>query len=174
HLARLRHELSLLQFDTRQAPSEEMVRASHTLCGIHRASGFPLIALTAGALEQCVLALQPLPVPLPTEALPALSDAIGGLGEFLGRVKERRSFNATDVAIAAEIQQELDSVRRIAASVPLLETQSPPEITVAEMEPEATEEIAPSSEVDGAGRETEAPQEEEAKAEVVAEAKPAS
>jgi len=174
HLATLRHELSLLQFDTRQAPSEEMVRASHTLCGIHRASGFPLIALTAGALEQCVLALQPLPVPLPTEALPALSDAIGGLGEFLGRVKERRSFNATDVAIAAEIQQELDSVRRIAASVPLLEPQSPPEITVAEMEPEATEEIAPSSEVDGAGRETEAPQEEEAKAEVVAEAKPAS
>ena len=84
HLATLRHELSLLQFDTRQVPSEEMVRASHTLCGIHRASGFPLIALTAGALEQCVLALQPLPVPLPTEALPALSDAIGGLGDFWG------------------------------------------------------------------------------------------
>ena len=96
-----------------------MVRASHTLCGIHRAGGFPLIALTAGALEQCLLALQPLPPPLPTEALPALADAIGGLGEFLARVKERRSFNATDVAIAAEIQQELDAVRRMArAPVP--------------------------------------------------------
>ena len=111
-----------------------MVRASHTLCGIHRAGGFPLIALTAGPLEQCLLALQPLPLPLPTEALPALADAIGGLGEFLGRVKERRSFNATDVAIAAEIQQELDAVRQMASSLPMRETRLPPEIALADAE----------------------------------------
>jgi hypothetical protein len=87
-----------------------MVRASHTLCGIHRAGGFPLIALTAQALERCLSALQPLPPPLPTDALPALADAVSGLRQFLGRVRERRSFNATDVAIAAEIQQELEAV----------------------------------------------------------------
>jgi chemosensory pili system protein ChpA (sensor histidine kinase/response regulator) len=96
-------------------PSSEMVRASHTLCGIHRAGGIPLIALTAQALEQCLLALQPLPAPLPPNALPALADAVAGLREFLVRVTERRSFNATDVAIAAEIQQELESVRQAAA-----------------------------------------------------------
>jgi hypothetical protein len=52
-------------------------------CGIHRAGGFPLIALTAQALERCLLAL-PLPPPLPTDALPALADAVSGLREFLG------------------------------------------------------------------------------------------
>ena len=119
HLAALERELSLLQFDPRQLPSAEMVRASHTLCGIHRAGGFPLIALTAQALERCLLALQPLPPPLPTDALPALADAVSGLREFLGRVKERRSFNATDVAIAAEIQQELEAVRGAAAVAPM-------------------------------------------------------
>src|SRR5204862_1525855 len=111
HLAALERELLLLQFDPRQLPSAEMVRASHTLCGIHRAGGFPLIALTAEALERCLLALQPLPPPLPADALPALADAVAGLREFLGRIKERRNFNATDVAIAAEIQQELEAVR---------------------------------------------------------------
>ena len=118
HLAALDHGISLMQFDPRQLPSAEMVRASHTLCGIHRAGGFPLIALTAQALERCLLALQPLSAPLPTEALPALADAVGGLREFLGRVKEKRSFNATDVAIAAEIQQELETVRQTAATLP--------------------------------------------------------
>ena len=137
HLATLAHELSLLQFDSRQLPSAEMVRASHTLCGIHRAGGFPLIALTAGSLEQCLLALQPLAAPLPTEALPALADAVGGLGEFLGRVRERRSFNATDVAIAAEIQQELEAVRRKAAMAPPAPDTGLPVIDVVDAEPEA-------------------------------------
>ena len=90
------------------------------------------------------------------------------------RVKERRSFNATDVAIAAEIQQELDTVRRMAASAPVLATQLPPEITFADAEPEAAEEDRGElgSRRRSRDRETEAPQvaEEEAKAEVVAEA----
>ena len=118
HLAALSHELSLLQMDPRHSPSEEMVRASHTLCGIHRAGGFPLVALTAGSLEQCLVALQRVSMPLPTEALPALADAIRGIGEFMRRVKERRGFNATDAAIAAEIQQELDAVRQMVGPPP--------------------------------------------------------
>jgi hypothetical protein len=90
-----------------------------------------LIALTAEALERCLSALQPLQPPLPTDALPALADAVSGLREFLGRVRERRSFNATDVAIAAEIQQELEAVRGAAAVAPMAE-----EVTA---EPEAAD-----------------------------------
>ena len=41
HLATLRHETQLLQFDPAHPVSHEMVRASHTLCGIHRTGGFP-------------------------------------------------------------------------------------------------------------------------------------
>ena len=95
-----------------------MVRASHTLCGIHRAGGLPLIASTAGALEQTLLALQQHRSPMPVDALPTLADAVGGLGEFIGRVKARHGFNATDEAIAAEIQQELEAVRQAASIVP--------------------------------------------------------
>ncbi len=58
HVATLTHELEVLQFDSRQGPSAAMVRASHTLCGIHRTGGFPLIAATAKSLEQALLVLQ--------------------------------------------------------------------------------------------------------------------
>ena len=57
HLATLEHELSLLQFDPQHVPSAAMVRASHTLCGIHRTGGFPLIAAQAKALELTLIAL---------------------------------------------------------------------------------------------------------------------
>ena len=36
----LAHELALLQFDPAYGISASMVRASHTLCGIHRTGGF--------------------------------------------------------------------------------------------------------------------------------------
>ncbi len=52
HLATLENDLSVLQFDPRAVPSAEMIRASHTLCGIHRTGGFPLVAESALALEQ--------------------------------------------------------------------------------------------------------------------------
>ena len=57
HLATLQHELSVLQFDPRALPSAAMVRASHTLCGIHRTGGFPMVATTAKSLEQTMIAL---------------------------------------------------------------------------------------------------------------------
>ena len=58
--------------------------------------------------------------------------------EFLGRVRERRSFNATDVAIAAEIQQELEAVRGAAAEVPVSEeVTAEPEVADTETVPAA-------------------------------------
>jgi chemosensory pili system protein ChpA (sensor histidine kinase/response regulator) len=114
HLATLAHGLSVLQFDTAALPSAAMVRASHTLCGIHRTSGLPLIALTAKALEQCLLALQQAAGPRPEPTLPILAGAVQGLGEFVGRVKARAAFNATDSANAAEIQLELEALRSAA------------------------------------------------------------
>ena len=130
HLATLEHELSLLQFDPQQRPSAAMVRASHTLCGIHRTGGLPLIALTAGALEQGLLALQRSSKPFPETALPVLAESVDGLRAFAGCVKARKGFTAVDAARAAEIQQELDALRQIAAAEP----------TVLEAEPSAARE----------------------------------
>ena len=118
HLATLDLELSLLQFDPAQLPSPKMVRASHTLCGIHRTGGLPLIALTAKALEQCLLALQQATGPRPEGALPTLAGAVRGLRQFVGQVKARRSFDAVDAAGAAEIQQELEVLRHAASVEP--------------------------------------------------------
>src|SRR4030095_15472154 len=119
HLATLAHELSVMQFDSTQLPSAAMVRASHTLCGIHRTSGFPLIALTASSLEQCLLALQRKVATLPESALPVLANAIWGLGELVTRVKSRAGFNTTDSAKAAEIQVALDALKREATTEPV-------------------------------------------------------
>ena len=118
HLATLADELSVLQFHSRHSPSEEMVRASHTLCGIHRAGGLPLIAVTAMALEKCLLALQQTSGAMPEGVLPVLSNAVRGLEEFVGRVKARAAFNAADSANAAEIQQELETLKRAATYAP--------------------------------------------------------
>jgi chemosensory pili system protein ChpA (sensor histidine kinase/response regulator) len=121
HLATLAHGLSVLQFDPTQSPSAAMVRASHTLCGIHRTSGLPLIALTAKALEQCLLALQLAERPLPADTLPILANAVQGLAEFVGQVKARAAFNAMNSASAAEIQRELAALKgaTVTGSVPL-------------------------------------------------------
>src|SRR5207253_9700439 len=70
HLATLDAELQALQFDSTATPSQAMVRAGHTLCGIHRTGGFPLVASVAKALEVCLLGLQERGAPLPGTAQP--------------------------------------------------------------------------------------------------------
>jgi chemosensory pili system protein ChpA (sensor histidine kinase/response regulator) len=112
HLSTLGHELALLQFDSRHVPSEAMVRASHTLCGIHRTGGFPLIAATAKALEQALLALQQHGAPVPGSAQPVLARAIAGLSEFAARVRARFGFLSAHEQEAADIQRELEMLRQ--------------------------------------------------------------
>jgi chemosensory pili system protein ChpA (sensor histidine kinase/response regulator) len=112
HLATLTHELTLLQFDSQYVPSEAMVRASHTLCGIHRTGGFPLIATTAKSLEQALLALQQHGAPVPGTAQPVLARAIAGLADFSHRVRARFGFLSVHEQEGAEIQRELESLRQ--------------------------------------------------------------
>ncbi|TMH55719.1 MAG: hypothetical protein E6H55_18005, partial [Betaproteobacteria bacterium] len=115
HLATLDAEMQSLQFDTAATPSQAMVRASHTLCGIHRTGGFPLVATTAKALEQCLLGLEERGAPLPYAAQPVLARAIAGLHALTARVRARSPFNAADQAEAAEIVAELEALRHEAA-----------------------------------------------------------
>ena len=128
-------ELQTLQFDTSATPSQAMVRAGHTLCGIHRTVGFPLVASTAKVLEQCLLALQERGAPLPSVALPVLARAIAALRMLVGRVGNREAFNAVDETEAAEITAELDVLRQEAAPEPQLDDSE----TVAERIAEADE-----------------------------------
>jgi chemosensory pili system protein ChpA (sensor histidine kinase/response regulator) len=112
HVATLQHELSLLQFDPRHTPTPEMVRASHTLCGINRTAGFPPVAATAKALEQVLIALAQGGAPLPSGALPVLARAVAGLTRFIGHVRARTPFGADDLAEADAIERDIDALRR--------------------------------------------------------------
>ena len=58
HLQTLDYELTLMQFDSAQSPSDSMVRASHTLCGIHRTAGFLEIGDFAGLVETVLMAIR--------------------------------------------------------------------------------------------------------------------
>ena len=120
HLATLERELSLLQFDPQQGPSAAMVRASHTLCGIHRAGGLLPVAATASALEQCLLALQQAKGPLPETALPVLAASIHVLRDLVGRVRERTGFDAVAASQAAGIREELDALRQASMAAPVV------------------------------------------------------
>jgi chemosensory pili system protein ChpA (sensor histidine kinase/response regulator) len=112
HLATLDAELRALQSDSNTTPSQAMVRAGHTLCGIHRTGGFPLVATVAKALEACLLGLQERGAPLPGTAQPVLARAIAGLTAFSARVRAREGFRPADEAEGAEIITELDALRQ--------------------------------------------------------------
>ena len=116
HLATLDYELKALQSDWTATPSQAMVRAGHTLCGIHRTGGFPLVATVAKALEVCLLGLQERGAPLPGAAQPVLARAIAGLTVFTARVRARDGFRPADESEGAEIIAELDALRQEASS----------------------------------------------------------
>src|SRR6185437_15473371 len=109
HLATLDDELQTLQFDPAATPSQLMVRASHTLCGIHRTGGFPLVATAAKALEVCLLGLQERGAPRPGAVQPVLARAVAGLSALSARVRARESFRSSEVA---EIINELETLRQ--------------------------------------------------------------
>ncbi|MCC6869270.1 MAG: Hpt domain-containing protein [Burkholderiales bacterium] len=111
HLATLAHELSLLQFDPQAVPRAPMVRASHTLCGIHRTGGFPLVATTAKSLEQTLAVLEQNGPPMASAAYPALARAVAGLIMLVGRMKTLAAFTDQDADEALAIQRELDGLR---------------------------------------------------------------
>jgi chemosensory pili system protein ChpA (sensor histidine kinase/response regulator) len=116
HLATLRNELAILQFDSRAVPRAAMVRASHTLCGIHRTGGFPVVAATAKALEQTLIALEQHGAPLPGMAQPILARAIENLALLVSRVKTQVPFTRADSDEATAVQLELDELRQEAAT----------------------------------------------------------
>ena len=115
HLATLENEQAVLQFDPRAVPTAAMVRASHTLCGIHRTGGFPLVATTARALEQTLIALEQRGAPLPSSAEPILARAIAGLTLFVSRVRSCEAFAGPDFEEGVAIQRELDELRQDAS-----------------------------------------------------------
>ena len=156
NVAVLQHEVSVLQFDPDHMPVVSMVRASHTLCGIHRTGGIALIATTARVLEQALLALEERGTPFPSTAQPVLARATAGLAHFVTRVKRREGFTASDEREAAEITAELEEMRKEALAdlqpaEPLIPTESEADVALPGGSAEAFAQVEESSDVpDGA------------------------
>ena len=110
-LATLDHELALLQFDPGAAPSQAMIRAAHTLCGIHRTGGFPLVAELAKTLELALLALEHAGPPLPGGAQPSIARAVASLRTLASRVRTAETFDAHDRGEARAAGEELEQLR---------------------------------------------------------------
>ncbi|MFI4923587.1 MAG: Hpt domain-containing protein [Vicinamibacteria bacterium] len=111
HLATLDHELSLLQFDPGATPSQAMNRAAHTLSGIHRTGGFPLVANLSKTLELTLLALESAGAPLPGAAQPAIAHGVAALRSLTSRVKARERFDPIDGEEGSRANDELEALR---------------------------------------------------------------
>ncbi|HET9764800.1 MAG TPA: Hpt domain-containing protein, partial [Casimicrobiaceae bacterium] len=151
HLATLDAELEALQFDPALMPSQAMIRASHTLCGIHRTGGFPLIATTAKALEQCLVGLEERGAPLPSTAQPVLARAIAGLHALAARVRSKVGFDAGNEAEAAEIAAELEALRHETAPAATLQDGESSAARAAAAEEEGSEARKPAEPVSEPG-----------------------
>ncbi len=111
HLATLRSELEALQFDPSLLPSDAMVRASHTLKGIHRTSGLILVADMAAALERALLAIQEADTRLQVSTLASLAEAVEILSLLLARVRSAQDFDADEQRAAQSSAERLDALR---------------------------------------------------------------
>jgi chemosensory pili system protein ChpA (sensor histidine kinase/response regulator) len=112
HVATLQRELALMRGDGARAPSPSMVRASHTLCGIHRTGGFPVVATLAKSLEQALIALGEREGAMPSGVEPVVARAVAALADLVSRVASRQAFAPSEAREAAESGAELEALRQ--------------------------------------------------------------
>lgn len=110
HLDTLNHEHAALQFDPQAKPTDAMVRAAHTLTGIHRTGGFAPVADTAHALENALLSLQHQSV-RPDPALAILAEAVVALAELVDFIGMRQPFGSAALQRTEEVQTKLAELR---------------------------------------------------------------
>jgi chemosensory pili system protein ChpA (sensor histidine kinase/response regulator) len=145
HLAALDHDLALLQFDPAAQPAPAMIRAAHTLCGIHRTGGFHSVAALAKALELALIALAQIEA-RPAAALPVLARAVEALRRFVASIEARQAFRPGDEQEALDSQRELDALRQHAVDLGELDA----ETAAAHAAQSEEEAAAPATDVDTA------------------------
>jgi chemosensory pili system protein ChpA (sensor histidine kinase/response regulator) len=106
HLQTLDQELSLMLFDTGMLPSDSMVRAAHTLCGIHRTAGFQTVGHFAGLLEDTLIAIRH--TRRPSDGLALVSDSIQALHIAVLRIQARLPLPESDKQEVARLSDRLE------------------------------------------------------------------
>src|SRR5262249_37580323 len=112
----LRREHQVLEFEPSARPSEAMVRAAHTLGGIHRTAGFPAVADVAQTLESTLLVLQheaDRAPPMPT----VLADAAQAIAELVDFIGMRQPFGKRALQRADAARHALGSLHETSAAL---------------------------------------------------------
>lgn len=108
HLQTLDYEHALMQFDTSLPPSDPMVRASHTLCGIHRTAGFLEIGDFAGMLEGALMAVRR--SGRPPSAISTIASAVRALRTATLRLQAHSPMSPEESADLQRSRLQLQSV----------------------------------------------------------------
>jgi chemosensory pili system protein ChpA (sensor histidine kinase/response regulator) len=87
HLATLQHHFGVLGQQPEAPVQHDFMRAAHTLCGISRTVGFPVIADLGFPLELWLLELLQHPAPLTGKQLKLMGDTITALGKMIEAIR---------------------------------------------------------------------------------------
>ena len=90
HLATLQQHLDNLIQYPEMPVQHDFMRAAHTLCGISRTVGFPVIADLGFPLEMWLQELLQHPVPLAAKQLKIMGDVIVALGKMVDAIRANK------------------------------------------------------------------------------------
>ncbi|MEN6584742.1 MAG: Hpt domain-containing protein [Sulfuricella sp.] len=136
HLATLHQHLGDLIQYPEMAVQHDFMRAAHTLCGISRTVGFPVIADLGFPLEMWLQELLQHPVPLAAKQLKIMGDAIVALGKMVDAIRARKGPKP-----ARQLIRSLDAMLSKAKAEREPLPPAPEEVAVAE-EVATTDEVA--------------------------------
>ncbi len=143
HLATLQHHFGMLDQQPEGPVQHDFMRAAHTLCGISRTVGFPVIADLGFPLELWLLELLQHPTPLTDKQLKLMGDTITALGKMIETIRGNK-----EPKPAKQLIRSLQAVLKKAqaahvATLPAAAAVAEPVAAVAALEP--AQEIAPLS-----------------------------
>ncbi len=108
HIAVLTREVERMQFEPTSAPTDEMIRAAHTLKGMHLSVGLTDIGSLAGALESALVAIKE--DHSVQDAVPALATAVAALQSLCQCVRDEVDPDPADIDFVAIARDSLEVI----------------------------------------------------------------
>ncbi|MFA7316736.1 MAG: Hpt domain-containing protein, partial [Sulfuricella sp.] len=142
HLATLQHHFGVLMQQPEAPVQHDFMRAAHTLCGISRTVGFPVIADLGFPLELWLLELLQHPAPLTGKQLKLMGDTITALGKMIEAIRGKMGPKPAKQLIRS-LQSALKNTQ--AAHVPTVPAAAVIEPATVVAAPEPALEVAPHS-----------------------------
>ncbi len=105
HLQTLEEELALLQFDPSAKPGASMIRAAHTLCGIHRTAGFHAMGELAAETEHALVAMRDHEVD--ATLYPIIAQAVASMRTAALRIQTQTSMQEEERRAFAQALNEM-------------------------------------------------------------------